>query len=338
MNNLTIHEAKTRLPLNLLARKLGIAAEIPDRDGKPVRCFWPNRHPNGDRRPSFNFHAGLTRYHCFACGAQGDGPDLVAQVLGLDVKEAAHRFVQMAGGTSPSPRATRSLSRSLQLPFDLHSGRDQDWRALGALRGIDPGAVSLAACHGILRFGTVKGFPCWLVTDASRRLVEARRMDGQSFPATEKLGERKAHTLAGSDKSWPVGVQPAHPMPWNFAKVALVEGGPDLLAVFHFCLLFEAYDTLPVALLGRNCQRIAPEALARIRGKRVRIFPHADADGGGLKATAHWKDELYAAGVAWVDAFSFEGLLCQDGQPVNDLNDCVRLRSEDQPQLEGLFS
>ncbi len=334
----TMEEAKKRLPLNKLARRLGVAAEIPDRDGQCVRCFWPNRHPNGDRNPSFNFHAGLTRYRCFACGVQGDGPDLVGQWLGLDAKEAAQRFLQMAGGDDLPLACSRPTLRELLMPRDLWMGGDTEWKAVGALRRLDPMAISLAAAHGVLRFGTVKGFPCWIVTDESRRLAEARRMDGRPFPATDRLGERKAHTLAGSDKSWPVGLLPAHPRPHNLPRIALAEGGPDLLAAFHFCLHLDVYDTLPVALLGRNCHRLHPGALAHFQGRRVRIFPHADADGGGLKAATRWKDELYTAGALRVETFDFRGLYCRSGQTVNDLNDCADLRHEDQCELEELLS
>lgn len=337
MSSITIEEAIQRLPLNVLANRLAIPAEVPNQDGKLVRCFFPDRHPKGDQNPSFNFHSGLTRYKCFACGIEGRGPDLIAAVLGLPRDEAIRRFIALAGGASEIARTHLKAKKPFNLPADLHPGTDAELRTLAALRRINPEAVALTSGLGVLRFGTVCGFPTWIVTDEARKIAEARRMDGLPFPATGTLGERKAHTLAGSDKSWPVGIRPNHSRPEAFPQIALVEGGPDLIAAYHFMIEQGECRTLAAAMLGRNCTRIHPEAVAYFKGKSVRIFPHADPDGGGIEAAKRWKRELLAAGAAKVDAFTFDGLTCLNGKSANDLNDCTVLRPEDQPAMGGLF-
>jgi len=49
MNNLSIEEAKERLPLRELARSLGL--EAPDRDGQTFQCwFAATRHANTPRK------------------------------------------------------------------------------------------------------------------------------------------------------------------------------------------------------------------------------------------------------------------------------------------------
>jgi len=339
MNTTTLDEAIQRLTLPSLARRLAIAGEIPDRDGKTVSCWFPERHPHGDRRPSFNLHSGLTRFKCFSCGIEGRGPDLIAHTLGIPPEEAIKRFLAMAGGVSadashyqpPHPK------RALEIPSDLHPGTETDWNAVATLRGLSFAAIGLASRMGILRFGTIHRFPCWIVTDEARKSAEARRMDGLPFPSVGSLGERKAHTLPGSSKAWPVGFRPVHNRPDLFRRIALVEGGPDLLAAYHFAYLLDGGAWLPVSMLGRNCS-IAPEALPHFRERAVKILLHADADGGGLEAAKRWAAQLNNAGAASVDGFSFDGLRMENGTPVKDLNDCAYVSADQQPELNQLFA
>jgi hypothetical protein len=338
MQALTLDEAIDRLPLNLLAGRLAIPGEIPDRDGKTVRCFFPDRHAHGDRNPSFNFYDKLTRYKCHACGIQGRGPDLVALVQGLDPREGIRRFVEMAGGPRTEPLPPAPKPKKLVLPADLHKGTDAEILALASLRQLSPHALALADGMGVLRFGTVHGFPCWIVTDLSHRIAEARRMDGKPFPAVGPLGERKAHTLAGSDKSWPVGLMPGHSRPELFRRIAIVEGGPDLLAAYHFLLEEEECGTLPVAILGRNCSAIHPDAISQLRTRTIRLFPHADEDGGGMAAARGWGVQVLSPDCPLPDAFDFSQLCRKDSLPINDLNDCVHICEADKPKLKGLFA
>jgi len=336
---LSLDEAIQRLPLNTLARRLGIAGEIPDRDGKDVSCWFPENHPNGDRKPSFNLHESLTRFKCFSCGIKGRGPDLIARVLNIPEKEATKRFIEMAGGISPDAVATHpkeTKRKALTLPPDVHKGTEGEIMALAALRGFSSHAVALAGGMGVLGFGTVHTFPCWIVSDTARKNAEARRLDGELFPALGELSERKVHTIKGSSKAWPVGIQPVHSKPKLFTKIALVEGSADLIAAFHFLIELEIWDTLPVAMLGSKCRIIDTEALKRFRGRTVKIIAHTDD--AGQEAVKGWKEQLAAAGAERVTLFNLAGLLMKNGSPVKDLNDCVHLRAEDQSELEGLFS
>ncbi|MEC5126658.1 hypothetical protein VSU19_07855 [Verrucomicrobiales bacterium BCK34] len=336
--NLTLEEAIERLRLPTLTRRLGIPGEIPECDGKPVRCFFPDRHVNGDRKPSFNFYKRLTTFKCHACGIDGRGPDLISMVLGLGEKESIHRFIEMAGGISAIPQPTRTKAKTLRLPNDHHAGKEEDWMSVASSRRIDAKAIALASRMGILKFGHVLGFYCWIVTDEAQIVAEARRMDGKPFPPIGSLGARKAHTLAGSKKMWPAGLMPAHSDPRLFKKIALVEGGPDLLAAFHFLIEQGDLETLPIAMLGRSCKTIHPEALRLLKERRIRIFPHNDEDGGGFEAAKHWSKTLQKVGIQPPSAFSFAGLLQADGTPVSDLNDCTTIQESDKPAIEGLFS
>jgi hypothetical protein len=339
MNNLSIEEAIQLLPLPTLARRIAIAGEIPERDGKTVSCWFPENHPNGDRNPSFNLHSGLTRFKCFSCGIEGRGPDLIAHALHLKQEDAVKRFIEMAGGVSPDAVAYRpkeTKRKPLALPSDLHKGCEAEIEALAALRGFSPHAVALAVGMGVLRFGTVHGSLCWIVGDQSRKAAEARRMDGELFPPVGDLKARKVHTLSGSLKAWPVGIQPFHSKPEKFTKIIVVEGSADLIAAYHFLLEREIWDALPVAMLGSKCRTIDSEALKLFQGRAVKIIAHADD--AGREAVRGWAEQVAAAGAEKVTLFNLAGLLKSDGSPITDLNDCVHVRAEDQSELEGLFS
>ncbi|MBS0632059.1 MAG: hypothetical protein JSS11_09110 [Verrucomicrobia bacterium] len=125
----------------------------------------------------------------------------------------------------------------------------------------------------------------------------------------------------------------------QFRTLLLVEGGPDYLAALHFAHELERWDVLPVTMLGRGTgAKMDPGALELMRGRRVRIYPHADADGGGVKSARKWALQLAEVGCA-VDLFDFNLLRRTDGMPVKDLNDCTTGLDEESTAglREGLF-
>lgn len=158
-------------------------------------------------------------------------------------------------------------------------------------------------------------------------------MDGAFFPAVGPLSERKAHTLRGSKKNWPVGISLPADLTKHFSKVLLLEGSGDLVAGYHFALAGPA-DWLPIAILGASVRGLDPAALLLLSGKQVRIVPHCDA--AGRNAAELWAAEIAQAGCA-VDGFSLEGLRKQDGTFLGDLNDATEILPADAAQLEGLW-
>jgi len=335
MNTLSIEEAKERLPLRELARSLGL--EAPDRDGQTFQCwFAATRHANGNRRESMNIFRD--RYRCFSCGAQGDGPDLLAEVLGINPVEAVREFKRRAGEIEAGAKREEVRPREVEhKPWpELREGTAEELERLARLRGLSVHGLALAQGMGVLRFGRVCGRDAWLVTDESGRVAEARRMDGKLFPAFKTTPARKPHCLPGSTKKRPCGLMPTHSNPALFRRLLLVEGDPDLLAAYHFAETLGALTWLPVAMLGRAI-RIEPEALALFKGRHVRIVPHMDADGGGEAAARTWGEELRGAG-ATVDFFRIpEGLRRRDGRPVKDLCDAANLPDRDRDKIADLF-
>lgn len=188
---------------------------------------------------------------------------------------------------------------------------------LAMLRGLSVEGVKLAAERGLLRFGTYRVRLAWFVLDASGRVAQARRLDGQPWAQGVK-----AWTLPGSQAAWPVGIREAR----AFANIALCEGGPDLLAACAFMFAEgRECEIAPVAMLG-GCARIHADALPLFAGKRVRMFPHVDAT--GESAANRWAEQLAGAGAS-VDAFSLDGLRRADGGTVKDLCDLAAIHAED---------
>jgi hypothetical protein len=237
----------------------------------------------------------------------------------------------LPAGPSAAPAATGP-----RLPDDAHPLTYDECYELAALRRVSPFAVDVASRFGTLFVGTVGGFRCWIITDERRLCAEARRMDGGKFPAIGSLGERKAHTLKGSVKSWPVGLVVREWVPVKVRALLAVEGGPDFLAAMHFNY-DGAQDCLPIAFLGAGAGRsLHPEARALLRRRRVRFYPHVDASGEGLRAVSAWSRQIAALG-GHCDAVDFRDLPPVAGRPVKDLNDCTQLAPEHQQQLQHLL-
>ncbi len=326
--------AKERVCIPLLAARRGWEW-IP---AKSCRVPWRE-----DRSPSGSLLAGGQLFHDFSSGETFDAPALLGKVEGLTPADACRLFLEVAGvrhGDARPPAPMRRVlpaapeppPRKPALPR-LVSMTPEDMDALAALRGLHPAALAEASRRGLLWRCVWRSFPAWALTDASGWICQARRMDGLLFPRKDDGPGVKAWTLPGSRAGWPVGAAEA----CQRLRVVLVEGGADLLAALH---LARAAGVLPdvgvCAMLGAGC-RILPDALTLFRGKRVRLFPHADPprlDGSapGIDGAARWQDALTEAG-AVVDAFDLSGLTGADGQPLKDLNDVAkewpRLAAED---------
>lgn len=248
--------------------------------------------------------------------------------------ELRHKLTDAYRHTSPRPEfnAPRPASRSRPvssaspagkrpaLPA-LRAGTARELAALATLRGLAVEGIEVAQERGLLRFGDWRRQAAWFVLDGSSRVAQARRMDGQPWRKPDG-SDFKAWTLPGSAGAWPVGIGEAE----DFAHLALVEGGPDLLAACQFLWCEDReHDCAPVAMLGGSAA-IHADALPLFAGKRVRIFPHVDPTGDN--AALRWAEQLTAAGAA-VDAFNFAGLRRSDGAPVKDLCDFAALHPDD---------
>jgi hypothetical protein len=298
---------------------------------------------HGDRHSSFSVFKGEKgwRWKCHAGCGGGTEIGFLMQLAGCSKEEAVQRWGELAGAAPISPlaypikrpRAKREQqSKTLKLPPDLHTGTQSELETLAALRKVNIRALERMQTDGVLKFGTVLGLPCWIVTDVTAITAEARRMDGHLFPRRGNSDVHKVHTLTGSSKKWPVGLGASK----SIANILLLEGSGDLVAGYHFALDNEQ-NWLPVAILGSEIRGIHPHALEILRGKRVKIVPHCDPSNKGSAAGEAWAAELQQIGctVTW---FSLDGLRWRDASPIKDLNDCTDIHPEDLHHLRGLLA
>jgi hypothetical protein len=341
-------------PLDLAKERLGIErlAELRAWDWKPGKtCRLPYQP---DRNESGSVFEGGRLFHDFTSGETMDAPALLARVEGLSNVEACKLFIELAGVKPgdvprddlrpPAPAPTmrdraESPRAKPELPYLAKPGRE-DVARIAALRGLSVEGVTLAARRGFLYVATLNGRRCWALADASRWLCQLRPLDGKPF-VKQDGGTFKARTCRGSWGAWPLGCVEAA----RFASVALVEGGGDFLAAWHFIAAEGAgAHCAPVGMLGAG-HRIPAAALPHFAGKRVRIFAHIDppnprGERPGYEAAAKWELQLAEAG-ATATTFDLSGLTQNDGSPVADLNDLARISAEDfeaDPELSAVMT
>jgi hypothetical protein len=294
----TAEALKAVCPLPVLLKRMHL-------DKLAVRnCCSPFRKDIKASWGIFQGDDGQYRWKDLSTGDSGDEISFLARYLGLDERKdfplilGIYSHFAAKSGPIAAEQSTK-LTRNKPDRSGFGPGTDDQLQALSQLRGIRKDALELAQERGLLVFGTAHGHSVFGLTDQSGNVLEVRRLDGQLFPSFGTLGERKAHSVRGSNKSWPVGILEAEPYPF----VALVEGIPDLLALFQVAIIEKAIDRVaPVAMLGGGTS-IDSSVLARFKGKQVRIFAHADE--AGVKCATRWKEQLTGV-AAKVDHIDFK--------------------------------
>lgn len=300
---------KSRLSLRDAARLANI--ELREPDGKkfcsPLR---PDRKPSCTIRDNLlsdwsrGEHFDCIKFYAAAKSiSNAEAIRELAKHLGLADGQRAGK-VKVAGGVSaPEPRPLPAPP-SGSVMFEVGEPDDNDFEAIIKSRELPTDAeagLRLAHDVGVLQFSKVCGFFSWIVTDKSRRIAEARRLDGWDYLDTSdgRLPERKAHTLRGSSKSWPCGLLPAfsdtrleHLQKFHFV---LVEGSPDLLSAYALLAVMpmNELEFHPLAMLGAGAE-IHDDALKLLAGRHGIILAHGDP--AGAKAGKAWAEQLTGGG------------------------------------------
>lgn len=277
-----------------------------------------------DQKPSFSVFDDGMAFKDFSGGETGDTLDFVAEALDTDKAEAARWLIDFAGTKrAPSPlsryaarkaperphNAPQKPKRKLTLP-KLDKGTYGEISALQQRRGLPLNAgLEHLKDRGILHFATLTEGRAWLVTDDARRNAQARLLNGEQI----KIGdnEAKAKTMPGSEASWPIGLADAK----DRETILLVEGAPDLLAVATAAWLeFDGQiDGMGFAAMIGASLSIPEDALRLMRGKRIRIFGHADD--AGRTAARRWFEQL----IPFAAALDY----WEPDTPGTDLNDFI---------------
>jgi len=304
---LSIQELKGRLRINEAWRLLRLPGEA------TTSCKSPFR-PD-EKHASFSVYAEGTRAKDHATGETYDVVDFVKRTLDCDTAGAVRWMREIVGEgcqLPPLPARERQEKREPKPWPAMRRGEVADLASLASLRKLPLPALRLADERGFLYFGKQWGLAFWGISDAERRCVELRRMDGELWTGFGQLPPRKAHCYG--DKTWPVGLREAEPFPFAI----LVEGVGDFLAAHALIDSEDRRSDVAVLCCLGAAVNIKPEAAQSLAGKRLRIIPQMDEP--GQKAARQWAMSLRSAGVE-VDAFSLAGLADGQGQGIKDLGD-----------------
>lgn len=214
---------------------------------------------------------------------------LFARHHGISDAEAIRRLAAELPGRGRKPKPTK---RELVIPPMSYC--PQKAEALAKLRGITREGVDFASVTiGSLGFGEALGFDCWIFTDG-KNIAEARRLDGELFPAIGSIHPRKSHALGGSIKNTPIGLYPLHGAnAFRKLPILFLEGGPDYLAACSVLWNYERF--LPVALLGAK-MLIPQQDLPAFAGRDVLILAHDDNSNAGVEGAKQRAIQLAKAG------------------------------------------
>jgi hypothetical protein len=320
MNRIDLLELKERFPLPRLLEHLGLGKHA------KASCKSPLRQ---EENASWGIYEdrGLFRWKDLGTGDGGDEIDFLARYLRLDNRTNFSLLVSLYQSLALEYRPSQQLAlfgAEQKAPPDktgFTAGTVEQILKLSALRQISVRALEWAQQRGLLVFGTFNGTEVFGVTDSSNNVLELRRLDGLNFAAYGDLDERKSHAVKGSKKSWPVGIKESLP----YRNIALVEGGPDLLAAHDFILREQVTDKhdpsvlcVPVAMLAASV-RIADEALPFFANKFIAIYFHADE--AGASAAGRWQQQIVNVGgkVQLFDMTAVHGLTAGKVKDLNDL-------------------
>jgi hypothetical protein len=309
---MSIDEAKAKLDIPALA-----ALCFPN--WKPtLSCQSPWRE---DRNPSFSVYDQGRKWKDHATGEHGDAVDFLSKALDIPAQESVRRFVEMAGGgyRVPAPRPKLAPAPVREDTDDKRRKRaawpamelstEEELEAVAKHRRLPVEGPQWAAIDGTLRMATLDGARCWIIRSTCGKNAQARRLDGQPFhDGSLRLQPLKAKTLVGSIATLPVGNY--HDTRWP--AVALVEGGPDVLAAYAGMYRLGLLDTVAVCGMLGASMRPPFGAVATMKGRRVRIFQHNDE--AGHKAADGWARLIHNAG-GTVDIWT----PAQAGADLNDI-------------------
>jgi hypothetical protein len=231
--------------------------------------------------------------------------------LGAPPEEAQAKPKSKSG--PPSKELANHNRASRWWSSKLRIGAEDELEQIALDRHITAEACKLAQARSLLRFLDHREGTAWVITDRRRANALARLLGGKRWE-----NGSKSKMLSGSVGKLPIGITEAI----NYENIAAVEGGPDLLAAFHFMLMCGTQDTVaPVCMPSTNAE-FRPRDCELLRDKVIRLFPHGDAE--GRAAALKWLSQLEPV-CASIDVADLGGLLKADGSPAGDLNDLTNL-------------
>jgi len=301
---------------------LAILENVRHRNGKThaacPACREEGRDKAGDNLAIFDKGG----YHCAAVDTD-EHRRRIWQIAGVRDKGRggvdAHRLqprrplpAQPRPPPPPSPPPTLPTLRPLTEDEMRRICETRAWELRAGLQLLsDRGLIWHGRVNDRAKADDSHGRDCWIVTDRTRRVAQARRLDGLKW-----WGRAKGITLGSA--SIPIGLEESRPFP----HIMLCEGGPDFAAALLGAWWHDNANTIaPVALLGAGLN-LPAEAAPYFAGKTVTICQHADTTHtAGQDAGARWTAQLRAAGAAAIHLAAFAQVAMADGTPCKDLAD-----------------
>jgi hypothetical protein len=244
-----------------------------------------------DRTASFSIYAGGYRWRDHGTGDGGNGVDFVAHALDLSNSEASRKLIEFAGtGRSSRPREKSFLSRKVN--------------STPAASKYDPLTDAEKASQR-------KSWPTFELPTAAEiaAIAQQRDLSSEGVAVAAERGLLFCATWHGY-RAWVI----TDSVRVN-AQVRRIDGE-----------IWEEKDSKAWTLPGSIGGWPVGIREALFAGERVRIFAHDDHAGYGGAAT--WTKTLKGANVH-VDSFGFTGLRQSNGKPVDDMNDFVRVDSDE---------
>ena len=278
------------------------------------------RFHRGQGREAFHVHLERGVFHCFACGAGGNVPDLVAAMEGCSIRDAAlrlqgsHAAAGMAAGTACGPAGrklvTKKRAGNPPLGFSLEVDRRHPYLAR---RGIDGATASHFGVGYFSGRGLMRGRIAIPIHDDQGRLVAY-------CGRTVEAGDPRYRFPAGFQKSRVL---------FNYHR-ARGAAGDQVIVVegFFDCMrVHQAGFAGVVALMGARLSASQQELLT---GRFSKIVLLLDGDATGRAATAQIAGSLAPTG-------SVTALLLPPGlQPDEMTADQIRQVLEGAERREGI--
>jgi hypothetical protein len=200
-------------------------------------------------------------------------------------------------------------------PFhDLKWGSFGDLLQLSHSMEVSLDGLLLARGDGILKFfyHPTNGY-CWSIVHREHLVRQDRRLDSKPFIFQDN-SKAKARTLGFP--GCPIGIPTDKPV------IMLVEGSSDILAAYSL-IFAENVETMvtPVTMLGAS-NNIHRSSLQHFQGKHILGFP--DYDVAGINGMSRWEKQLDGI-AATFKVFDYAGLVRDDGKPIKDLRDFLRV-------------
>ncbi len=195
MRHLSIEQVKANVQIEDIVRRRGVSLRA-CQGGERLEGHCPF-HPF-DETPSFNLYVTSQRYHCFGCGADGDGIDFVQAFDGCSFQEALYR---LASNIIVLPTASLARTRTPRPVFPVPRPLPEEKKYSELLTKTQRYYHQALLTHGTLQQDLLRARG---ITEEGIRLCSLGYADGSLAPLIDTPEERQEAQKIGllSTSGW----------------------------------------------------------------------------------------------------------------------------------------